>query len=159
MSSNNNTSPEAIVFIFVIAIVILILKVIAWIVFLGAIAVTGYSTVIALACWKTPRVIHGELVTPEEAQGFILRGIIGGFVFFLLSRFYCIWEHTHLSENVTALIVFIGYAFGSIGIGMALEEQKKAEAAQPPVEILPPAPPPVERPPFHFASWDDEDLQ
>ena len=162
MSSNNNMSPETIMFVMVLALVILILQVIAWILFLGAVAITSYMTVVALMCWKTPRIIHGELVTPEEAQGFIIRGIIGGFVAFFGAELYSIFAKTHFSENVTAFIVFAGYAFGSVVIGIAIkEEQKKAreltEQSQK-QEILPPAPPPMpEQRSFHFASWDDEE--
>lgn len=163
MSSNNNSSPEAIIGFIAIGFFILVLQVIAWIIFLGTVAITAYMTVVALMCWKTPRIIHGELVTPEEAQGFIIRGLLGIFVAFVLTQLYCAIEHTYFSENMTALMMFGGYVVGSVGIGMAIaeyeQEQAKAQAEQASrMEILPPAPPPIpQQQSFHFASWDDEE--
>lgn len=162
MQSNNNNIEGAIT-LAVLGLVIVVLQFIATMILVGLVMVTTFMTLLALWAWNTPRQFCGEIITPEEARGFIGRGIIGAFVAFIAGQLYSVFAHVQISDNINALILLLGYAFASIYVGylIAEEAEKKAEEyGTTTIEILPPqapVPPSYAPPPFQFAEWDDED--
>lgn len=167
MSSNNNSmSPEMMVGILVLAVIVYAFMILAALFAFAAIVLTGF----AFAAWNEPRTLAGETLYPHEARAYVGRGVIGAialpiFVVFCGSVFQ--YNLNEITEHGWLLIILGGYSLGSLGIEIAIQqEREKAEAAALQQEILPalppqqPAPKPVrpEQQPFEFDTWDDEEI-
>ena len=160
MSSNNQPSAEGVMVIMVLmafCVAIYFLLVIAFILLFLASVV---YTLVALWAWEKPRRFLGETVTPEEAQGFVVRGFIGAFAFCVVAMLFCEFTDIYLTEDMLGIVGILGYAAGAIGVGVLIEEQKKQTTVQeilPPANYPPPLPPvpPAPPKPFSFAEWED----
>ena len=163
MSSNNN--GEAMIGILLLAM-------------LGAAAVLMVAvfafaalvlTLAAIAAWEKPIVLFGDVIEPDAARAYVLRGILGAGlapVFVVFSAFLFQFSLNGISGHGWLLILIGGYSLGSLGVEILIDEMRReAAGALPPVILqpLPPqekAPPAVKLPreqPFRFASWDDEE--
>lgn len=170
MSSNNNTSPEAMVGVFVLVAIGMAAMAIAALFAFFAVALT----IVAVVAWGGPVTIFGETIEPEDARAYIIRGAIGAvvaptFVIFSCALFQL--EMDKITDHGWILISFGGYCLGSLGIEIlidqAREEAEAAAALQ--QEILPPLPAPQPKPTqtqsakpaedFEFARWDDEEIE
>lgn len=161
MSNNNGPSGELIVIVAVLSLIVWVIQFIAMVIAFAALALTSYMTVISLFCWNKPQIIHGELITVEEARGFILRGLLGAFLAFVATQFFF---KQPLTEDEVFFAMLMGYIAASLGIEILTEldrQEKEKQAPPPTVEYLPPVEPikTIEPPPFKFASWEDEDLR
>ena len=169
MSSNNNSmSPEMMFGILVLAVLFYVFMFLAALFAFAAIVLTGC----AFAAWNEPRTLAGETLYPHEARAYVGRGVIGAialpvFVVFCGSVFQ--YNLNEITEHGWLLIILGGYSIGSLGIEIAIQqEREKAEAAAAlQQEILPalppqqPAPKPVhreEQQAFEFETWDDEEI-
>ncbi|MFO1150379.1 MAG: hypothetical protein U1E62_18530 [Alsobacter sp.] len=130
-------------------------------------------TILSVLAWHKPlRLGKDTVITPEEAQGFIKRGLIGAVALPVFVVFAAILLNFDIRDDAWGYIVIGGYVGGSLILEMMIqnqkekEEQAQAQAAM--LMMLPPAPPPAtpplrpalrERAPddFRFASWDDEE--
>ncbi|QXF12342.1 hypothetical protein [Sphingopyxis terrae] len=158
---SNNQNFELAMLIGVLMIVVAIIQFIATLILIGIILVSGVLTLLSFWAWNQPRTLFGEVITPDEARGFVGRGVCGGFIAFIVGQLYAVIQHVNITDNWYALIILGGYFLGSVVIGAAIEEERaKAEASV--QEILPPLAPPPPPPqftqrPFEFADWKDEE--
>lgn len=167
MSSNNNTSPEAMVGILVLTVIGLAFMVIAALFAFAAIVLTG----IAIAAWNEPLTLGGDTVYPADARAYVGRGVIGAFALPLFVVFCSAvfqFDLHDITDHGWLLIMLGGYSGGSLGIEIAIQqEREKAEATAALQREILPALPPQKQPeikpaqpheePFLFASWDDEE--
>lgn len=163
MSNNNDNSGGIMIFAFVAAI--------AYFVFLFVAALAGFITIIftilSLFAWHRELRLGKLILTPQEARGFIGRGILGTFLtplFVLFCEF--LFEFQFNWDEFGGYVFFAGYVLGSLGVGMlmekAAEEEQQRQAMHHPVQTF--TPPPVQRglpappkEPFRYASWDDDE--
>jgi hypothetical protein len=134
-------------------------------------------TVVCFTAWNKPIQFCGETLTPEDARGFVRRGLIGAclvpsFAFFASGLF-----GVPIRADWVIYLPIGGYALGSVVVTYHLEKAK-AEAAQSEAAmqaLLPQQPArqthtieplpsgyaehqrQTEREPFRFATWDDEE--
>lgn len=169
MSSNSNSmGPEMMVGILVLAAIGLFFMVIAALFAFAAIVLTGF----AIAAWNEPITCAGETLHPDEARAYVGRGVIGAIVVPIFVVFCSVafqFNLNEITEHGWLLIMLGGYSIGSLGIEIAIqEEREKAEATaglnQEILSALPPqqpAPKPVhreEQQAFEFETWDDEEI-
>lgn len=164
MSNNNNASPEAMMGFMVLAG---LMAIAIFLFYLGVI----FCSVVTLVCfwaWNEEREIFGQIITPAEARGFVVCGIIGaailgGFGLILAQNDYWI-------EQRLGYFGWGGYIFGSLSFASwcaQQDEQRAQEAAQRQMlntmqrptlperqQISEPREPARE---FEYASWDDEE--
>lgn len=169
MSSNNNSmSPEMMFGILVLAVLFYVFMFLAALFAFTALVLTAF----AIAAWNEPLTLAGETLHPDEARAYVGRGVIGAiglpvFVVFCASLFQ--YNLNEITEHGWLLIILSGYSIGSLGIEIAIQdEREKAQAAAAlNQEILPalppqqPAPKPIhreEQPAFEFETWDDEEI-
>lgn len=128
-------------------------------------------TILSLLAWRKPlRLSKDIVITPEEAHGFVKRGIIGAVAAPFFAAFAGILLDFNIHENQWIYVILGGYVGGSLILEMMIqshkEKEEQAKAAM--LMMMPPQPPlPVqnqrparrERAPqeFRFASWDDEE--
>ena len=124
-------------------------------------------TVIALFAWNKPRRIGKTVIRPEDARGFVYRGIAGAFLLPAFCIFLNVFLGIYINGEYLPHLILGGYVLGSLGLEILMHEEGGDEPQAPTVidapslpqtrqpEILPP--PPQE--PFRYASWDDEDIQ
>lgn len=122
-------------------------------------------TVFSIMAWNKPLRVHKMIITPQEARGFVRRGLIGFFAAPILLVFCQKFFGWHINWDYLLAFEIGGYCIGSIGVGMLLGEE--AASDRPLIEYLPPEqnaeppapvnPPVIQREPFRFASWDDEE--
>lgn len=160
MQSNQN--HEGMAFVALLAIAWLFLQILFAFMLAIAIIVAVGTSIVSLCAWNKPLTLFGEVLTPSEARGFILRGIACGFAaMFVMALAEAIGLPFPLAPQAYYVFGLFGYLFGSLVIGAALEEEaEKARAAQeslPRQEILPPLAPPPPARPFDFADWRDEE--
>ena len=98
---------------------------------------------------------RGCTITPEEAWGFIVRGIVGAVLVPLFAMFCAILFHFRIVDEAWPYLLLTGYTFGSVIVGIFVEkEREKAAAALPPPAPVQQLLPPQE--PFRFADWKDD---
>lgn len=121
-------------------------------------------TLMAILAWEKPLHLGKIVVTPEEAQNFVYRGICGAIIVPLFAVFADVIFKLGVNWDYLLQITVAGYVFGSIGLEFLLAddgEQSEPDAVKTidvePVEprIVSPQEPQPE--PFRFASWNDED--
>lgn len=171
MDSRNG---EGTIGLMVIGILMLVAQIIAAVVAAIVICLTVAFTLVAmLALIFDGITLWGEHTSKDEAVRFFVRGAIGSVAvpaFLSLILYFLHWEGLAPEDAFNGWVMLAGYAFGSWGIELIeeVEKQKAAEMSQ--MVVLPPhpeydhsAPPvvPAIEPvrPFHFASWEDEDLR
>jgi len=120
-------------------------------------------TVVCLFAWNSPVTLGKWTLMPDEARGFVYRGLIGSLLLAAFSVFLAILFGIRIGDEAVPYILLGGYTLGSIGIEiLRAQEQEDASSNQtlipPSQQIAPPpqSPQPPARP-FRFASWDDED--
>jgi len=164
MANNNNASPEAAIGFMVLAGFV----VAAMFLFYIALIICLAFTLVCFWAWNKERLVFGEPLTPAEARGFVICGIIGALV---IGGFgHLITQNNHAMKQYIGYFGWGGYMAGSFGFAalcLKQQERREQEAAQ--REILNPAPRPTPselrsledaRAParrFEFASWDDEE--
>lgn len=119
-------------------------------------------TLFSIMAWNRPLRVHKIVITPEEARGFVWRGVIGLFAAPLILVLCQMFFHWPINWDFLLVFLIGGYCIGSIGIEMLLGKEKRegplveylpSEKAETLAPVHAPAPP---REPFRFASWDDE---
>ncbi len=162
MSNNNDNSGFAIAIALVAAGVYFLMA------FVFAIAgfITIIFTILSFFAWNREVRLGSMIVTPEEARGFVGRGLLGMGLLPLFLIFCEVLFGIAINwKDFGVLILFGGYVLGSLGVGILIEQAKEEQAKQAPpiqpqvrqVQHAPdrlPAPPSE---PFRFASWDDEE--
>lgn len=165
MASNNN-SGEAMGFAIVVAIIgIAGLFMYALLAFVALLL-----TLVAFCAWTKPRKIFGSVLTPAEAHAFVGRGILGAALLPAFAVFCEVAFDIRIEDQYWPHLILGGYALGSLGLTMMLEDGKPApenfEGLTIPGEVVSPqqtaapTPGPWSKPEpsaFHFASWDDEE--
>ena len=162
MSQGNN---EATGIIFAISIVCVLgyMLVLAFAAF--TLFVAFVLTIIALLAWNTPRRIGKWIITPDEARSFVYRGLAGAGLVPAFWIFCCVIFDLPFHGDLLLPVALFGYVLGSVGITL-LEDEEPLETQVVPMqtavpEQLPtpnalPAPP---KPPFRYATWDDEEAR
>lgn len=123
-------------------------------------------TILCLCAWNQPLTMGKFTITPEEARPFVYRGLAGAFIVPAFVVFCVVVFNIYIRADVLPYLIMGGYVGGSLGIQILIEQEREAnKAAQ--GEIIPPhvftqppepqAMPRPERPPFEYASWDDEE--
>lgn len=155
MSQNNNS--EGVGFAFVIAII----GVTALILYAMFVFVAVALTIPCLFALNSTLSIGPMTITPHEARAYIGRGLIGMILLPVFAIFCELMFGVVVSSEYLPHLLAGGYAAGSLGIAMLMEEQEDTASN---VTIIPPhqhIAPPRERAepqrPFEFASWNDED--
>lgn len=161
--SQNNAKDEltaiAIVFAFIGGMVM-----IAAIFFFALFAFAALvMTCICFFAWNSPITIGTWTLEPDEARGFVYRGLAGAVLLAAFAVFAAIMFEIRITDEAVPYILLIGYTLGSLGLEIAMA-QDDSQPAPPNQTIIPPgqriAPPQESAPPrvpFRFASWDDED--
>lgn len=161
--SQNNAKDEltaiAIVFAFIGGMVM-----VAAIFFFALFAfIALVMTCICFFAWNSPLTIGTWTLGPDEARGFVYRGLIGAFLLAAFAVFVAVMFQIRITDEAVPYILLIGYTLGSLGLEIAMA-QDADQPAPPNQTIIPPgqqiAPPQDYTPPrvpFRFASWDDED--
>jgi hypothetical protein len=164
MSQNNNAKDE----LSAVAIVVGFVGAMAMFMMIFAFAVLAFValalTVVCLFAWNSPVTLGKWTLMPDEARGFVYRGLIGSVLLAAFAVFIAILFNIRIEDTAVPYILLGGYTLGSIGLEIMMA-QEQSEAPQ--QTIIPPsqqiAPPPREpsppAQPFRFASWDDEDGQ
>ncbi len=163
MSQNNNEGAGlAVALGFIVAGVMMI----GLFIFAMACFVSFVMTIACLFAWNRPIVIRGELwLAPDEARFFVYRGLAGAILVPAFAVFCVLVFDVFIRADAISYLVIGGYVAGSLGIEILIQqEREQREAAN--IEIIPPqmpvrsAPPRQvgqQRPPFEYASWDDEE--
>lgn len=149
---------------FAIAIIIAVF----WFIFLFVFALATFLafifTVLAILAWDKPLKLMGQTLYPHEARAFVLRGIAGTFLLPAFAWFASVFLGFQIEPKIWPYLFIGGYVAGSIGVEWlnADAENNAAPApppfpAPPPAAPSPPARPALPRPPFEYASWDDEE--
>jgi len=136
----------------------------AMIVFAVAAFLALVMTLVAFYAWDKPRKVFGETIYPHEARAFVYGGVAGTFLLPVFAVFAALLFKFQIPEHIWPYLFIGGYVGGSIGIAY-LQEQAKAQGAHfnPPADVKPSVPPSPTaslggpRPPFEYASWDDEE--
>lgn len=173
MANNNDNSGAAMT----VAVVVTGAMIAGAFVFAILAFVSIVLTVVCFTAWNKPIQFCGETLTPEDARGFVRRGLVGAglvpaFAFFASALF-----GVPIRPDFVIYLPIGGYALGSVVVTYHLEKAK-AEAAQSEAAmqaLLPPQPVrqahtieplpseyaehkrQTEREPFRFATWDDEE--
>lgn len=169
-NSNDDLSGIFIVFGLIGAMFYVMILVIGFVVVLGVALLTLALTVVSIIAWNRPVRAFGNIVTPQEARSFIIRGLHGLWIFPVALVWLSILTGVRINWDYLWAYLAIGYILGSLGVELIPTHD---DNGQPLIEILPPdyqppalkaLPPPAreERPapepePFRFASWDDEE--
>jgi hypothetical protein len=163
MSSQNNDNSLAIAIGFIGAGVVIL----GIFIFAVAAFITFIFTILSLCAWNKPLRITKKLtIEPEEARAFVGRGLIGAF---LLPAFVCfciLLFGLNVRPDAWNYIVIVGYIAGSLGVEIMMAEESAQQADSVPLQLPPPSVQPRQnvpsrndttRPPFRFASWNDEE--
>lgn len=125
-----------------------------------------------IAAWNRPVTHFGQTLTPQEARGFVARGLFGAILVPLFVVFAAGLFQVRVNPDFWVFFPIGGYALGSLVIGMWMEKEKQEAEAQarqmqllmprtpfPPVRTIEAEQPAASTPsqPFRFASWDDEE--
>lgn len=121
-------------------------------------------TIVCLFAWGKPVSVFGDVVEPETARAFVIRGLIGAGLAFAFTLFCGLLFGIHLQSDAIPYILIAGYSAGSVGIEYLKAQQaeeafKKAKLVPELAPVAAPAeaaPQPTSEAPFRFASWDDE---
>lgn len=167
MSSNNGNNDNA-----GIILVFSVIGAIAYLAFLAVFFLMMFGafvlTFICFFAWNKLLMLGNHPLMPEEARAFVKRGLAGAALVPAFFVFVALFLGVPLNGDALFYGMVGGYTLGSIGLELLWAHEAQQVAAQaPPIQpyyqINPPqsAPPPSlpapPRPPFHFASWDDED--
>ena len=164
MSSQNNDNSAAAG----LGVVVVLLAVLGMLVFAILAFVTFCLTCLSLCAWNKPlRVTSKLVIEPEEARAFVGRGLVGAGILPLFAIFCVLFFDIQIRSDWWVYIFAAGYIGGSLGVGV-FQAQESANEAGGGIVVAPPQPPQPpsipsqpqpqpERPPFRFASWDDEE--
>ena len=160
MSSNNNQpSGELVVLVGILMLLWEIFKVVFILAVTGAAVFCVCATLLSLYAWNKPRVVGEKTITPEDARAFLSGACTGLAVTFVVVTLIAAVLNWNIGGNALAVGGLFGYAAGGIEAVDALEKkqaQKHKAQILPPLPRTVPPPPPVNKPPFRYASWDDE---
>jgi hypothetical protein len=158
---NKETHSEIMVFAVLIGLAVFLIKIALLLAICTLAGLCGFLTVAALGAWNKPDRLGPLVIQPEDARAFIARGLIGAASTLGLLYLAKLFGFEMVGRDMYPVAAIFGYALGSIGgywEDMKTRQQAE-ESATPTIEFLPPAPPPVQKPEFRFASWDDEDAR
>lgn len=162
MSQNNENSGM----MFALALVCTMAVFLLVVVYAIGVFISAGLTILALCAWNKPLTTGKHTLTPEEARPFVYRGLVGMVVAPVFIIFLELMFQLRINGDYLPHIIIGGYVLGSLGIQILIEQEREAnKAAQseiipPHVFTQPPEPPAMprpERPPFEYASWDDEE--
>ncbi len=161
MSSGNNDNAAGggaiLVFAFLGVLAMIFLLLLAFIAFV--------MTLFAFYAWNQPRRIGKITILPEEARGFVHRGLAGMVIVPAFLLFINVFFGIFINWDLLPHILAGGYVIGSLGMEIIFADMEDGSGTvdpapiQPQQQILPPArtlSPPRQPEPFRFASWDDE---
>lgn len=171
MSQNNNDEGAG------IALVFGLIGAVFWMIGLFVIALAGFAafvlTILCFCAWNSPLTIGPMTITPEEARGFVGRGVFGAFAVPAFVLFSDILFGLGVDWNYAFHIAAFGYVLGSIGFEILMAESQNDQSNQsqalpphqqisapprsPEPEYLPPSTQGQSGQPFRYASWDDEE--
>lgn len=161
MSQQNNT--EGVVLAFIFAGVGLFALAMLVFVCAAAIVLTIFFTGASLMAWNKPVTMGQLTIEPDEARLFICRGLVGAVLVPGFVGACVLIVGTSIDVQAFFYLALGGYVGGSIGIEWLLSQIE--QEAEPTAPVMPPPAPvwepprriPDQRPPFQYASWDDED--
>lgn len=160
--SQNNAKDE----VTVIAMIFAFIGAMAMFMMILAFAVLAFValvlTVVCLFAWNSPLTLGKWTLMPDEARGFVYRGLIGSVLLAAFSVFIGIMFDIRIEDRAVPYILLGGYTLGSIGLEILAQEQGEAPhqtIIPPSQQIAPPSAPQPPAQPFRFASWNDEDGQ
>lgn len=159
MSSNNNNEVNGLIFIMAMLVAgAILLGVVIYIVI--ATITLGLSIISLFALWK-PLKLGKETITPQEARWFLIRGIIGFYVFPLFVSVLANIMKWRIEADWSIHIMIVGYIIGSLGIEFVLAKlnEEDEEPSKGNVTVIAP-PQPQQEPPratFEYARWDDDE--
>lgn len=159
--SQNNAKDE----VTVIAMIFAFIGAMAMFMMILAFAVLAFvALVLTVAClfaWNSPVTLGKWTLMPEEARGFVYRGLIGSVLLAAFSVFIGIMFDIRIEDRAVPYILLGGYTLGSIGLEIMMAQEQGDAPHQtiipPSQQIAPPHAPESPAKPFRFASWDDED--
>jgi len=113
-------------------------------------------SVVCLFAWNKPVRFMGEIITPEEAHGFVGFGV-AGLVIGLVAA------NNSGGGEARQYFPIIGYIIGSLGFAAHFHFEKEAKKASegdvlPPINVTPREEGTPQKQPFEFASWNDEEM-
>ncbi|MGF7210831.1 hypothetical protein GGE65_005443 [Skermanella aerolata] len=118
-------------------------------------------TIMALLAWNAPLKMGNVIVEPHEARAFVARGLVGAAVLPVFVIFCAILFGIPINDDYWGYIVLGGYVGGSIGLEMLMADENPqpiGPVVMPaPEPQLPPQEPTAQKPPFQYATWDDEE--
>ena len=162
--SQNNAKDEITAMAMVVAFIGAMAMFMMMLVFAVLAFVALALTVVCLFAWNSPVTLGKWTLMPDEARGFVYRGLIGSVLLTAFSVFIAILFGIRIEDTAVPYTLLGGYALGSIGLEIMMAQEQSEAPHQ---NIIPPsqqiAPPPREPSPparpFRFASWNDEDGQ
>jgi hypothetical protein len=159
MSSKNDESTGLAMGIGLVAAGVMFMAVVVF--FLLALFTAVLSVVALIACWRPLRI--GKItIEPREARFFLLRGIMGWFLFPVAVVYIAPLFNIPIYQDYIIYLMMSGYMIGSVGIECIIEKIREANEATdaeqvsrlPVVHSRPVQPP---QKPFEYARWDDEE--
>jgi hypothetical protein len=161
MSQNNNSDAS-----FGIGLAVAGIMIMAYVAFAILAFLTFVLTILCFAAWSSPLTFGKWTLTPEEARGFVRRGILGAVVLLVFLVFVEMFFRVGINWDALPEILIAGYIGGSLGVEWLMAQDETQTPVQP-IQQLPTVqeiqPPrkalPSRREPFEFASWDDEEEQ
>lgn len=163
MSSNNDEKSAVIMVVAFIgavmmAIAIFIMALLAFAAFV--------LTILSIFAWNRPLRLGRIVITPEEARGFVYRGIAGALLVPAFLAFMTLLFDLNIEWSYLLHFMLAGYVGGSIGLEILFAQEEPQGGGPVHYHPAPPAIPaptrqtmlaPPEAPPFRYASWDDEE--
>lgn len=165
MSSNNNNESSAAMMVVAFigaAIMMVALFVMALLAF-AAFALT----ILSIFAWNKPLCLGRLVIMPDEARGFVWRGIIGAFMVPAFLVFTSLFFDLNIAWEYLLHFMLAGYVGGSIGMEILFAQDDRMSARpifDHPAQPTLPAPaqkalPPADPAGFRYASWDDEEAR
>ena len=133
--------------------------------FIFAFISLGMTALCALA-WKKPFTFGAITITPQEAHGFVCCGIAAAVLLPILLGITGAMLGFSIPRAWSPFVFIAGYTAGSLSFGLycvkqeEAKEEERALARETAPQVLDEAPViHEERPPFRFASWNDEEAR
>lgn len=162
--SNNNRNDEGVAIAMIIGFIGAAVLVVAALFAVFFLFLAFALTIAAIFAWNKPRRFGKFILTPEEARGFVHRGLAGAVLIPLFIALLDIFLNLHVNWNFLFHFMLAGYVLGSIGVEVMMAEENGGQSHHIPDHTQLPAPrqevlPPPAKPagPFRYASWDDEE--
>jgi hypothetical protein len=137
-----------------------------WVFFaVAATFITFVMTILSLKAWNKRFQLEPWSIEPQEARGFIKRGLAGAVLVPIFAAICLSMAGVRVVDTHLILAAVAGFVGGSLGIAYLMHKAAAESAEVPPPSV----PVPVKQPeeieakasnvvPFRFASWKDEEL-